>query len=59
MLMKLANNDNAVAINLLEQYSTFTNAKGETIQGKRSFKDMSDKQIRAIYGKLKKDLESK
>ena len=54
ILLAMTNGDEKTALNKLEELSTWTNKKGEVVKGKRSFKEMSEKQIQTIYGKVKK-----
>jgi hypothetical protein len=56
MLMMMANEDKNRALELLGDYSSFKNEKGEEIKAK-SLKSMSEKWLKSTYGKVKADFE--
>jgi len=57
MLLEMANGDKDDARELLEKYTAFTNDKGETVKAS-TLAGMSEKWIKATYGKVKKDYEA-
>ena len=52
MLMEMANNDTEKASLMLEAYTTFEGKNG-TVKGRKSVKDLTDKQLQPTYGKIK------
>ena len=52
MLMELANGDKERASLMLEAYTEFEGNNGKVV-GKKSIKDLSDKQLKPTYGKVK------
>jgi len=56
MLMRLANNDKALAVKLLEKYSLWKDKDGKEHKAS-SLANMSEKWIRTTYGRVKKEYE--
>lgn len=52
MLMELANGDKERAALMLEAYTEFDGKNGK-VAGKKSIKDLSEKQLQPTYGKIK------
>jgi len=57
MLIMMANNDKVTAAKLLEKYSAWKDANGRVYKAS-SLDAMSERWLRATYGKAKKDFES-
>ena len=57
LLLIMTNNNKDEAINLLEQYTSWTNSEGKEIKGKRTTQGMSEGALKATYGKVKKAYE--
>lgn len=58
-LYEMAGKDKEKSLDLLEKYTSFTNKEGKEIKGKRDFAKLSEAQVRATWGQVKKDLEAK
>ena len=58
MILKIVDNDNAKAQDLLEKYTSFQKGN-ETVKGKRKLEDISEGQYPVVLEKAKKELEAK
>ena len=57
MLMEMAGQDKDKCADLLEQYTAWTNKKGEEVKGRRSFTALTAKQIPITLKKVKQDYD--
>ena len=56
-LLELCGGDKAVAADMLEEMTSFTNKANEKVKGKRKIDALTEKQVPIVYGKLKKEHE--
>ncbi len=55
MMLEMCGGNKAAYEELCATYSKFKNAEGKEIEGKRSLKELTDKHVQVVYGKVKED----